>query len=107
MLISTDTIQYRTYIMKQILRKICAPILNIFERGDEEYIAKPINRKILIIISVLFSALASVVFYLIPAKADVGYYLPVFIFGAIALVGVIVGVLGTDHAVAKIWGNRS
>lgn len=93
--------------MKQILRKIFAPILNIFESGDEEYAIKPLSRKILIVISVLFSGLAVVVFYLIPDEADAGYFLPVFIFGGIALVGFIVGLLGTDRAVAKIWGSRS
>jgi len=97
----------RTYIMKQILRKICSPILNVFESGDEEYAIKPLSRKILLVISVLFSGLASVVFYLMPDEADVGYFLPVFIFGGIALVGFIVGLLGTDRAVAKIWGSRS
>lgn len=93
--------------MKQILRKIFSPILNIFESGDEEFAIKPLSRKILIVVSVLFSGLAAVVFYLIPDKADPGYFLPVFIFGAIALVGFVVGFLGTDRAVAKIWGSRS
>ncbi len=93
--------------MKQLLRKIFAPILNVFESGKEEFEIKPLSRKILIVISVLFSSLASVVFYLIPAGADVGYYLPTVIFGIIACVGFIVGLLGTDRAVAKIWGTRS
>ncbi len=93
--------------MNQILRKIFSPILNIFESGTEEYAIKPLSRKILITVSVLFSVLASAVFYLMPDNADAGYFLPIIIFGGIALVGFIVGFLGTDRAVAKIWGSRS
>jgi len=92
--------------MKHVLRNIFSPILNIFERGDEEYNSKPHSRKILLVISILFCSLASVVFFLIPADADLGYYLPVIIFGALAIVGFIVGLLGNDRAVAKIWGGR-
>lgn len=93
--------------MKQMLRKLFSPVLNVFESGDEEYAIKPLSRKILIVISVLFSALATAVFYLTPADSDTGYYLPVIIFGTIAVIGFIVGLLGTDRAVAKIWGSRS
>ncbi len=93
--------------MKQILRKIFSPILNIFESGTEEYAIKPLSRKILITVSVLFSVLAAAVFYLMPEETEAGYFLPIVIFGSIALVGFIVGFLGTDRAVAKIWGSRS
>jgi len=93
--------------MKQTLRKIFAPLLNIFESGTEEYSYKPLNRKILLVISFLFTVLASSVVYLMPEDADITYFLPVVIFGLIAFVGLIVGLLGTDRAVAKIWGSRS
>ena len=93
--------------MKHLLRKICAPILNIFEKGDEEYVIKPLSRKILIVISILFSSLAAAVFYFIPEDAELGYYLPVIIFSLIAFIGLVVGALGNDRAVAKIWGSRS
>jgi len=93
--------------MKQMLRKIFSPILNMFESGTEEYSIKPLSRKILIVISILFSSLATAVFYFIPVDSDLGYYFPVVIFGLIAAVGFIVGVLGTERAVAKIWGSRS
>jgi len=93
--------------MKQLLRKIFAPVLNIFESGNEPFEIKPLSRKILIVMSFLFSALAAAVLYLMPADAETGYYLPVIIFGIIGLIGFIVGFLGTDRAVAKIWGSRS
>lgn len=90
-----------------MLRKIFAPLLNIFERGEDEFEIKPLSRKILFVISFLFSLLATVVFYLKPTDSEAGYYLPVVIFGLIAFVGFIVALLGNDRAVAKIWGTRS
>ena len=92
--------------MKELLRTLFSPILNVFESGDEEYLYKPMNRKILLIISVIFSCLASLVCYLIPAEADPGYYIPVIVFGCLGLVGLVVGALGNDRAVAKIWNNK-
>ena len=93
--------------MKQMLRKIFSPILNLFEGGNEEFAIKPMSRRILIVLSVLFSSLATAVFYFIPIDSEPAYYLPVIIFSIIAAVGFIVGLLGTDRAVAKIWGSRS
>jgi hypothetical protein len=92
--------------MKNVLRKLFSPILNIFEKGDESYEAKPLNRKILIVIGVLFSFLVCVVVYLSYDKGEPGYLIPVVVFSGVALVALIVGFLGNDRAVAKIWGNR-
>jgi hypothetical protein len=92
--------------MKDFLRKLFSPILNIFEKGEEPYIAKPLNRKILIVIGVLFSFLVSVVIYLSYDKGEPGFLIPVVVFSGVAIVALIVGFLGTDRAVAKIWGNR-
>ena len=93
--------------MKSFLRTLFSPLLNIFENSSEEYSYKPLNRKILLVISFLFGCLASVVLYLIPENAELAYYLPVIIFGSISSVGFIVGFVGNDRAVSKIWGNRS
>ena len=92
--------------MKQVLRKIFSPILNYFEKGEEPFHYKSINRKILIFISIVFLGLAMLVLYLMPVDADFGYLLPVVVFSTIAIVGLVVGILGTDRAVSKIWGNR-
>ena len=92
--------------MKNLLRKLFSPILNIFENGNEPYTAKPLNRKILIVIGVLFSFLVSVVIYLSYDKGEMGYLIPVIVFSGVAFVALIVGFLGNDRAVAKIWGNR-
>ncbi len=92
--------------MKKSLRKLFSPILNIFESGDEPYAVKPLNRKILIVIGVLFLGLVSVVIYLSYDKGEPGYLIPVVVFSAVSLVSLAVGLLGNDRAVAKIWGNR-
>jgi len=92
--------------MKKLLRKLFSPILNIFEAGDGPYSVKPLNRKILIVIGVLFLGLASAVAYLALDMGDVGFMIPVVVFFSVSLVTLAVGFLGTDRAVAKIWGNR-
>ena len=92
--------------MRNTLRKLFSPILYIFESGDEPYVVKSLNRKILIVIGVLFSFLASVVIYLSYDKGEPGYLIPVVVFSSVAIVTLVVGILGNDRAVAKIWGNR-
>lgn len=92
--------------MKTLLRRLFSPILQVFENGNESYNYKPLNRKILIFISSIFLCLATLVCYLIPPGADTGYYIPVVVFGGLGSVGLIVGFLGTDRAVAKIWNNK-
>jgi hypothetical protein len=92
--------------MKASLRKLFAPLLDPLERGDEPYAYKPLNRKILLAVSGLFAFMCASIIYLMPADADKGYLVPVVVFGLVALVGLIVGALGNERAVAKIWGNR-
>lgn len=92
--------------MRNLLRKIFSPILNVFEKGDEPYTAKALNRKILIVIGALFTFLVTVVIYLSYDKGEPGYLIPVVVFASVAIVALVVGFLGSDRAVAKIWGNR-
>jgi hypothetical protein len=92
--------------MKKVLRRLFSPILKLFEAGDEPYTVKPLSRKILITIGVLFFGLASAVVYL-SLDADVtGFMVPIVVFYGISLVALVVGLLGNDRAVARIWGNR-
>ena len=53
----------------------------------------------------LFTALAALVFSFIQWD-NPGYLLPVVIFGGVGLLCLIIGLLGNDQAVAKIWGSR-
>jgi len=92
--------------MKNSLRTLFAPILDFFEKGDEPYSYKPLNRKILIFMSAIFLFLAGLVAYLTRDNSDLGYLLPVIVFSTMAIIGLVVGLLGNDRAVAKIWGTR-
>jgi len=92
--------------MKATLRKLFSPILNMFEQGSEPYAYKPLNRKILIFIGTMFAGLIILVLIFLPDGVGWGFLIPVVVFGAVALVSLVVGFLGTDRAVATIWGNR-
>ncbi len=93
--------------MKSLLRKLFSPLLNIFESGDEPYAYKKSHRTILKVVGGLFLFLATAVFGTGYALAQAGVILPGLVFLALGLTCVIVGTLGTDRAVAKMWGNRS
>lgn len=91
--------------MKEIVRAVFSPLLKVFESGDDEFSYKPSHRIILLVMGVLFSALAMFVFISAQGQ-DIGYYLPVLIFGGVGVVSLVIGFVGTDRAVAKIWGSR-
>ena len=91
--------------MKTMLRTIFKPILNIFESGNERFTYKSSHRKILIFMGCIFSGLAIAVFVFLPGD-DLGYLLPVIVFGGGGVLSLLVGFIGNDRAVAKIWGSR-
>ena len=94
--------------MKRQLRKLrtlFSPILNIFESGTEPFAYKPSHRIILIAMGAIFSGLATLVFFVAQGE-DLGYLLPVLVFGGIGLISLLVGLIGSNRAVAKIWGYR-
>jgi len=92
--------------MKAHLKKVFSPILSVFERGDGEYKYKDSYRTILIGVGALFLLLSlaslAAAFY----TAQLGAWLPFIVFFCVGCVCEIVGFLGSDRAVAKIWGNR-
>ena len=92
--------------MKQALRALFGFILRPFEAGDEPYQYKPLNRKILVVVGVLFSVLWIATAFVYANSGSYDFLLPVGIFFIASLVCLVVGLLGTDRAVARIWGNR-
>lgn len=92
--------------MKTILTKIFSPILNIFENNNNEFIYRSLNRKIVLFISIVFSLLAFALPYFMPQLIKMGYWFVMIVFGGLSSVGLIVGALGSDKAVAKLLGSR-
>ncbi len=91
--------------MKPMLRKLFSPLLKPFEAGDLPYAYKPSHRVILVIMCSLFSGLAVAVSFVAPGDSW-SFLIPVFVFGGLGFIGLLVGLLGTDRAVSKIWGSR-
>jgi hypothetical protein len=92
--------------MKAVLRKICSPVLNIFESGNEEFIYRPSHRKILIAVGVLFFILAGAAISISVSVEQYAGLMPGSVFLIAGLVCEIVAFLGTDKAVAKMWKSK-
>ena len=92
--------------MKRLLKNIFSPVLNIFENNNDEFIYRSLNRKIVIFISIVFFLLAFALPILMPTLIEMGYWFVMIVFGSISFVGLIVGILGSDKAVAKLLGSR-
>ncbi|CAA6826067.1 MAG: Unknown protein [uncultured Thiotrichaceae bacterium] len=91
--------------MKAILRSLFSPLLTVFESGAEDYEYKPSHRTILLVMGSLFLGLAALVLWSAIGH-DIVYFLPVVVFGTLGFVSLIIGLLGNDRAVAKIWSSR-
>ncbi len=87
------------------MRKLFSPILKCFESGTDPFVYKPSHRMALIVMGFLFSGLAMLVFMLAQGE-QWGYFLPVLVFGGSGLLSLLVGFMGSDRAVAKIWGSK-
>ncbi|MDJ0740913.1 MAG: hypothetical protein QNJ91_14450 [Gammaproteobacteria bacterium] len=92
--------------MRTKLKRVVAPVLDIFESGDFEYTYKRSHRTILIGVGALFLLLAAISLVAAVYTAQPGAWLPFVVFFCAGSVCEIVGFLGSDKAVAKIWGNR-
>ncbi len=92
--------------MKEALRVLFAPLLRLFESGDDAYNYKPSHRTILLAVGGLFLLLASLSLLAAITAAQAVAFFPFIIFFAGGIVCLVVGGLGNDRAVAKIWGNR-
>lgn len=86
--------------MKSLLRSLFAPLLKPLESGTGEFVYQPSHRKILLTVGILFSVMASFSWYV------AGFQFYVAIFYLVSLVTLVVGTLGSDRAVATIWGTK-
>ena len=80
------------------------PILKPFESGSESYEYKASHRNILYVFGCLFTGLAALVFWFAQGE-DIGYFIPVIVFGGVGLLSLLIAYAGTDRAVAKIWNS--
>ena len=93
-------------MMKQMLIRLFWPLLRIFETGDEAVGYKPSHRVVLIILGVLFVGLSMGSAWAGRASGELGAVIPVLVFFGVGFVALVLGALGSDTAVCKIWNSR-
>ena len=92
--------------MQSSMRKFFSPILSYFEADLGAYKYKKSHRTILIVVGCLFLFLALVSVGAALVTSIMGAAIPFLVFVLVGLVCLVVGGLGTDRAVAKIWGTK-
>lgn len=92
--------------MRNIFKTLFSPILNIFETNNDEFIYRSLNRKIVLFISIVFFLLAFGLPFYMPQLIEMGFWFVMLVFGGLSSVGLIVGILGSDKAVAKLLGSK-
>jgi hypothetical protein len=91
--------------MRNLLRTLAKPLLDPLE-AEGEFVYRRSHRVILLVMSSLFLFLAGVTLWLMP-EGEWDYILPVLVFGGAGVTGLIVGTVGKDIAVARLWGSRN
>lgn len=92
--------------MKDSLRQLAWPILRRFEEAEGEYPYEPMHRTILFIVGGLFAILALVSGYFALAAGLPAGLLATAIFIAGSGLCLLVGSLGSERAVARLWRSR-
>lgn len=92
--------------MKNTLRQFCRPVLAFFEKGEPATSYKSSHRKILLAVAALFLILFGLSLYLALAAGQLAAVVPVAVFFVVSVVALIVATLGSDVAVARIWGLK-
>ncbi|UZJ43304.1 hypothetical protein OOT55_11645 [Marinimicrobium sp. C6131] len=88
------------------MKKLFSPILNHFEKGEARYAYKPLHRTILNVVAVLFLVIASGSLFAAIKFSVLGGLIPAVVFLAGSIVCAVVGLLGSDKAVANMWKTR-
>lgn len=92
--------------MKDFLIRLFWPILAPFEKDGDAAGYRSSHRKVLLGMGFLFLVLAGVSGFIALKTGEPGGLVPLVVFFAVGAVCWIVGFLGSDAAVARIWGNR-
>lgn len=85
--------------------KIFWPILKFFETEQAPQHYKKSHRMALIGVGILFWILSAGAAWAASYVEQLGVYIPVVVFFAIGFVSLVVGLFGSNGAVAKIWGG--
>ena len=93
-------------MMKTLLIRLSWPVLRFFESSKEPKNYKKSHRIVLNVVGCLFMFLSAASAGAAFSSGEWGALIPVVVFFAVGLVAVIVGALGSNAAVAKIWGNQ-
>lgn len=91
--------------MKETLRNIFWPILRQFETGEPIEKYKASHRTILVVVGALFLVLSTASGFASVYAGSMGALIPVMVFFAVGMVTLVVGALGTNEAVSRIWGQ--
>jgi hypothetical protein len=92
--------------MKETLTRLFWPILRHFEGGDAPYEYRPMHRKILFIVGFLMLLLATISFYFSLVIGEFAGVIAVLAFVAVGGTSLVIGFLGSDRAVARIWSRH-
>jgi len=92
--------------MKNSLKKVFWPILKRFETGEDTANYKKSHRVALIAVGGLFMFLSLVSTAAAISIGGAGALIPVIIFFCAGLIATVVGSLGSNSAVSKIWGTK-
>ena len=92
--------------MKNSLVRLFWPILKFFENDLPAVNYKKSHRVILIVVGALFLVLATVSGLSASQTTELSGFIPVIVFFLVGMVAIVVGSLGSDSAVANIWGRR-
>ncbi len=92
--------------MRDVFIKICWPLLRIFETETQPANYKKSHRFALNCIGFIFLTLSFVSALLGYSSKELGAIIPAVIFFGSGLSAVVVGLLGSDGAVAKVWGSK-
>ncbi len=92
--------------MKDLFTKLFWPILKFFETGEEATNYKESHRVILVVVGFLFIVLSLISMSFSYSSGEVGALIPIVVFFSVGAVAIVVGVLGSNSAVQKIWGRK-
>jgi len=92
--------------MKERLIRGFWPLLKFFEDGRPASGYRPMHRRIALVVGVLFLVIALASIYMALSVDQWAAFVPVVVFLGASLVSLVVGLLGSDRAVAKLWGVK-